>query len=331
MNIYEMMLREGEGTGGGAAPSTPATPSTPDAGAAPTSTPATPSEPSAPTESADDRPEGDETFEGLGLEELEITPSAEATAPATPEAAPAAPAAATEADPAAAPAEPPVDPNAPPAAPTPQEQAPADEVGASLPLAEPQTIAAAFEANAATMIDALSRDYALTEEEAIAFEANPVQALPRLAATVHHRVVTAAMRQMSQIIPAMVERLTEAKQRSSENQDKFYKAWPALKDPKYAKTVKQIAATYRQMNPLTTLDDMIRAVGPMAMHACGVPMTNGAPATPALPRGVSPNGLQPAGNGQTSPVFSPAVAAPTPSVPTPPEADEWSGLGQELD
>lgn len=132
----------------------------------------------------------------------------------------------------------------------------------------------------------------------------------RLVSQVYMDVVTAAMAQVTQHMPVLIDRVIEARRESTKREEAFYKAWPALA-PHRADVIR-IARTYRAQNPNVSAEQFIKEVGATAMVALRLGM-------PAAPTGAQTLAPQPA-------PFRPATtgrvsAGPTPKAPSNPFAD----------
>lgn len=322
--------------GGSAPPSAPAgssgtssTPSSAPSGAAPSATPAVSSPPvSSPPVARPEAPPAagvapstpdplepaDDIFAGFDTPDEDFLPEAAPVVEAAPTVQPEAPAA--PAAPAAA---------APEAQPPQQPAQPTGQQGQPSPLpshAEPAKIADTLLQNRGAIIDHLAAtQFSLSKEDAEALETDAVGFIPKIMARVFVEAQAAAMRQMQQVIPAMQERMSEATKRHEASVNKFYARWPEI-NRQNEPLVLRMARTYRQMNPNSTLDQMIEDLGPMVMIAAKIQPgvhTNGAapqvqPLVTPQPRRQPPSPFQPAGAG--------------PSGPSPvPAADPWAGLG----
>lgn len=99
----------------------------------------------------------------------------------------------------------------------------------------------------------------------------------RTAAQVYMDVVTAAMGQMTQHLPALIERVLNARTQSASMEGKFFEQWPQLKG--HRDVVLRLGSVYRRDHPRATVDDFIKEVGATAMVA----LRMGIPAAPATP------------------------------------------------
>ena len=87
----------------------------------------------------------------------------------------------------------------------------------------------------------------------------------RVASQVYMDVVTAAMGQMVQNLPALIHRVQEARQTSQSHEAKFFEAWPDLKD--HRDVVIRIGTAFRRANPTANLEQFVQEVGASAMIA----------------------------------------------------------------
>jgi len=263
----------------------------------------------------DDSGDGAEDFSALGadLDDIEIP---EVVVEATPPVVDAAPA------PSPAPQTPPVVEPKPPSEAGSQQQPPAAaepakpvEAEPTLP-SDPGPLARALQEKRAEVIDQLANThYKLTPEEVTALQTDAVAAVPKLFAKAHVDLVSTFMTHMANLVPKMIDTHIQLTKASSEAEDAFYKANPALDKAQHGSEVTRLANLYRQANPKASLDDMIRDVGTMAVTTLKI--------TPSAPTPPKPNGAKPA-------PFVPA--APGGGGPTqPPPDNPWDGLGRDFD
>lgn len=145
--------------------------------------------------------------------------------------------------------------------------------------------------------------YTLPDAEVEAFRVNPGEALSTLAAKLHYEIFMAMNQGLHMVMPQFVQQAMHQQTESAKMQDKFYGAWPRLKEavdknPAYAKTVVQSIKALRSLNPGMTIDDLIANAGMAAMITLKIPM-------------------DPPGSGPTPPPIAAAGATPpaAPSVP----------------
>jgi hypothetical protein len=133
----------------------------------------------------------------------------------------------------------------------------------------------------------------------------PETVIPKLAAQLHVNVVESVVNAVFANMPQVLRQITENQNANSEAERAFYSAWPSLKDPKHAAVVRSAVATYRQLNPTATRDEVIKAAGLQASISLRLPIppelfdspasaaTQPAPFVPAAPAapGVTPQPL----------------------------------------
>lgn len=306
----------------GAAPSSPsgASPS-PSPSPAPAASPAAPTAPSSPA--ANPTPLPEDPFAGFGAvaddddEPLGALPTppvpAEAGAPVDPKAKP--PEGQQPPPAAAAPAQP---------TPTPAHEQPGPQGTApQLPSpAEPLKISQALLADIDGLTEHLAQtqEFRLSEADIEAINTDVVTAVPKLLARTFVRAQASAMAQMDRVVPAMIDRYLKVDRARGESEAKFYSKWPALNKASHGKMVDRYAATYRQMNPTATMEQMIDDLGPVIMAAAKVQPVVAAPQ--------NGSGLPQTGARKTPPAppFQPAVggSAAPPATEAP---DPWGGYG----
>ena len=215
----------------------------------------------------------------------------------------------------------------PPVAPTaasgePAGQSPREQSPTPAPM-DPETLASALVAHEVQAIEHLAQNaFQFSPQEIEALETNVIDTLPKLMAKVMVKTQQAMFANMARLVPAMLQKHTQSAKSNEVAENQFFGAFPALKE-KHGELVKQLASTYRAANPSVPREQMIQAVGVMAMHMAGLPLT-------------APN-QQP--NGQTTPVGIPAPKAPqqSPWQPagaspalssTPEEGNPWDILGR---
>lgn len=264
--------------------------------------------------------QGSDLYSGLAdLDENAAEPSSNeepgtgVTAP--PEPAPAAPAI----TPSAAPVVPPPAPAAP--VPPSTETPPAPVVPpVETPPAAPATPPAAeqpidFAKHRAEFLPKLQELYTLTEEEATELRADPVAALPKMAARLHYEVQHAVSGWMMTVLPQAFEKMTTHNRMIQEQETAFYTAFPALKGkPEYDRVVVESLKAVRAVTPTLTPQEAITRAGIMASIQLGIPLPGTAPAAPVTPPPAAPaTGLpRPAGRGATGHVQVPvAPGGPT--------------------
>lgn len=322
-NLFNPILYEGENEGGSAPDSggggseggaTPA--ATPDSGSAPAASSAdggssTPPAGEAAPPSGDKRPQGQDDFDFLDrFEGDDLVPLEPPAAPAQ------------------AQAEPPAQPQAAPAEPAAPQQTPGGQVpqgaGAQAPGAspiptDPGELVDSIRQNAPALVEQLASNYVLSTEEAEALENDVVGTLPKLFARVHLNATVGALHNMKQLIPKMIRDAIQGDRTKRDNLDAFYKAWPQLDkaNPQHLEAISMLGGAYRRANPTASREQAIKAIGTLALHHLGLPLT---------PVGGGPNGRT-----VSQKPFVPAMGG-GPAAPTgAPEPDPFAGMGMEFD
>ena len=192
----------------------------------------------------------------------------------------------------------------------------------SLDPGDPMSLARALVEHETAAIEHTAQSlFTLTNEEVEALETDVVGTIPKLLAKVAVKVQQQQLAQLSRIVPMMIERHARVTQRHTQNEDKFYSAWPGLDRVKHGETVRKYGAVYRAMNPQATLDKMIADLGPMVMMAAGVqPPLPGQPQKPG-------NGAAPARPLHQPSAFVPAAGG-TSGMSGSPQQGMFDFLGQ---
>ncbi len=295
-----------------------AAPSASPASPSPSSSPASEPSPSAatPSPSADERPEGNQDFAGLGQDfddtiTLEVP---ETPAEATPFA--------TTTEPTPAPVPPVVkveepkpvvqaQPSQEPAAPAPSSP-PAEGTGGGL-------MEQLGQHRDAIIGELASSRFALSKAEEDALELDAVAAIPTVMARVYYESVTAALNHIQTKVPLLIDHFLKVQKAQTDAEGAFFGKFPALDRGKHMGDVAMFANLFRQANPQATPDELFSAVGAAVMAK------NGLTAAPPVP-GV--NGVV-AASPQPAP-FVPARAGASLRV-TPDDPNPFAGLGQDFD
>lgn len=256
--------------GGGSAPApvTPAPSSSPS-----TAAPAASS--TAPSTSGGSAP--DDAFDfGAFVDAHESGDDAAAVKPQTPTAAP------VVAAPAAAPVVPPVvAPVVVPAAVTPPPTEP--QVAQPVATAPPPASEAAnappqqvnWEEHRKTFLPKLQEMYKMSDQEIQDFQTNPGEAIPKLAAELHYKVMMALHSSMMEMMPHAIASETKRTEASTKYEKAFYDKFPQLKaavdkDQKAEDTINQAIKAFRVANPKASMDDLIKNVGLLSMLSLGI-------------------------------------------------------------
>lgn len=157
------------------------------------------------------------------------------------------------------------------------------------------------------MIDTLSKtNFALDDATVEAIEANPKEALPRLASNIYLTAVENSVAAIKEALPQIIEHHINTRTSNERNIGDFVKVWPGLKD--HIDKVAPIGVMYRQLNPTASVEDFIKNVGEMAHATLGIAKPGPAPLAapvshplrPHMPVAASapraPGGAAPVGN-----------------------------------
>jgi hypothetical protein len=312
------------GSGGAGAGGSGASATTPTSTPEPSQASSTPSSPSGAAPSSEASPTAPQPltdqFEGFGFEsdEDDFSPSPEvATAPAAPKEQQTQPPPAQTPDPATQ--APPQQPAAPTVQTGPQGQQPQFPTHA-----EPARIADALTSNIDDLVGHLAKspEFQLSEVEIEAINTDVTTAIPQLLAKAHVRAQASALRQMEQVIPAIMQRFMTAERARSKSEGAFYSRWPDLNPAAHGDLVNRFAATYRRMNPQASREQLIEEIGPMVMMAAKVAPSMMRPAN----GGVAPQNGAPARRQPPPSPFQPAVGGSA-APPAAASEDPWEGFG----
>lgn len=270
--------------------------SEPDEGEAVTAPPPAPAEPP-PSVPAAAEPPASATTTPTGVQEVQPPQS---QAPTPPMAQPQVQQPAPSQPPAATPQV--VTPPAPPqpVAPQPTVQAPPPQPAQQPPRLTQEEVIQRRQA----LIDDIAGRYAISEEDKAALAVEPEKVLPKIAGRLYVDVYEAVLQASLSQLPQLINGYTQVQRVAQQHEQAFYSKWPALQKPEYEPTIRQIAATYRQMNPQASADDMMNAVGVISMVQLGL---GTAPASAAPPAAAPPPAQVP--------VQQPPVVAQRPFTP----------------
>lgn len=138
--------------------------------------------------------------------------------------------------------------------------------------------------------------YALPPELAEQMDTEPSKVIPRLAATLHMQVLTAAVTKVANMIPGILAMERQRQTIVDSTEQKFYGQYQELADHKDA--VNQLARAFRQSNPTASFDEAAPIIAAMAKVQLGLvgsqptqpqvqPTQSVAPVTPTSVRGSS--------------------------------------------
>lgn len=159
-----------------------------------------------------------------------------------------------------------------------------------------RTLHTQLEKNRETVVTALSKSYAdtFTDADLEEFDTDRKVAFSKMASRLHVDIAQNVLGTVAHHMPTIVNGLIEAQRRHTMLEDRLYTAYPQLDRAQHSEIVKQIAVTFRQLNPQADAASTIRAVGAIALQQLGV--TQAAPA-PTQQQPVAPRSFQPAANG----------------------------------
>lgn len=170
------------------------------------------------------------------------------------------------------------------------------------------------------LIQALAQErFALTKEEAEAFDADAMSAIPQVAARIYYEAVTTTLNHINNLVPRLIENHLRAQKAHDEAENEFYSQFAALDRSKHAGDVRQFAAAFRGANPQIARQDLFAMIGAAVMAKYGL----------QAPPAKQPNGAQ-------------RVSQPLPFVPAPAgarggavtvskDSDPFSGLDMNFD
>ncbi|MEE8342357.1 MAG: hypothetical protein V3R51_01020 [Gammaproteobacteria bacterium] len=138
--------------------------------------------------------------------------------------------------------------------------------------------------------------YAWTEDQVRRLDEGDTTVIAEFGARVYTDAVTGAMAQMLSHLPEMIGNVLEARGQGEASEKQFYAANPHIDPDAHGETVKNMAASYRQMNPQATQEQAIQEIGAMVTVALRLPQ-DAAPVAPVPPTPPPVPAFQPAGAG----------------------------------
>ena len=209
----------------------------------------------------------------------------------------------------------------PPTEPTPAETPPVVEtpptppvIAEEMPAPAPESPVVDFEAQRRQWQEdrvkyeaELEKYFAFSEEDAEKLRDAPDEVIPKLAAKLYLDIYQTVTNGMYKVMPQVVTAVTEQKQAREALTKSFYGKWPDLNKPEYAKVIATVSATYANLKPQATTEEVLQEVGEMAMAALKLGVTPSVEIPPV----------------ETPPPFTPATpgGGATPPPATPPQAD----------
>lgn len=147
----------------------------------------------------------------------------------------------------------------------------------------------------------LEQQYVMDDETAQAFDDNPREVLPKIAAQLHYNAMMSSYNAMCAALPSIVGQVIEASKTADTAANQFYEAWPELKA--HEKVVRVAIRSYRQANPTAKLEQVIEKAGTLAMINAGLDPKR-TPEPEPTPVVAPPKPVAPAGGSPTPPATS---------------------------
>lgn len=142
-------------------------------------------------------------------------------------------------------------------------------------------------ANRKKIEDTLASRYVISEEDQADLMHDPQKVLSRLAAQVTLNAYEAAFQAIYSQLPALMGSFNQQIQAGRQAEEAFYSQWPNLRKPEYEATIREIAATYRQMFPRAAREEAMQQIGLIASAKLGV-LPTAPPPQPAVKRTYKP-------------------------------------------
>ena len=136
--------------------------------------------------------------------------------------------------------------------------------------------------------------YKLTDEMADQLSTDAGVAIPRLMAKVYVDATTAAVGHLVANFPQLLESALKGREKTSEDEQTFYDAWPQLNAAEHGAILNQYGVAYRQLHPQASAEDFIRDVGAQVMVAHKIPVDGGTPVEPIAAASPAPAPFTPA-------------------------------------
>lgn len=134
-------------------------------------------------------------------------------------------------------------------------------------------------------VGALEQVYQFAPEVAEELDTTPSKVLPKLAATLHMQVLTAAVTQVANMFPSLMEMHMDRTSHVKATEERFFTEYPALRE--HSPMVQRIAQAYRAINPNATYEQIAPEVAAMAMVQARIPAPT-PQADPVLTKPVTP-------------------------------------------
>lgn len=118
----------------------------------------------------------------------------------------------------------------------------------------------------------LTPQYQLTDEETASMLTEPELVLPKMAASVHARVIQNVLAQLPQILQQLVPQINQSVQKETDLKSKFFSVNDDLADAKYAKAISNAGRMFRSLNPNADVETASVQVGNMVRLSLGMPI-----------------------------------------------------------
>ena len=170
-------------------------------------------------------------------------------------------------------------------APQGQQQPPPPQAQPEQPAAPAPDVLTQLRENREALIDALAtQEFALSEDDLAALDADPGPLLQKKMAQVYLHAVTNTMEQFKQFaaqMPAMIQQTMAAMDANRSNEEKLFELFPALKGKVRNEDVMALRPRILAAEPNITQEQFLQKLGPVLLAFYGLPMTTPVPATPA--------------------------------------------------
>jgi len=185
---------------------------------------------------------------------------------------------------------------------TPEQQAFQKQQQDWLAAQQAQTEGAQRSARRQQALDSLAQSYTLDENTIQAYDTNPIEAIPMMAAHLHLRVLEQVIPAVLQMIPAQIAQHSQQRAASTNDEDGFHAAYPKLKE--FQPQVKQFAEVWRGLNPTVGYAESVKAIGDHMMVLLGLNESEVPPPPPPPP---TPAHVPAAGGAPRDPGQKPAA------------------------
>lgn len=118
--------------------------------------------------------------------------------------------------------------------------------------------------------ESLQSLYQLTEEESAAMLTEPETVLPKMAASLHVRIIRNVLSHLPQVLPPLIAQVSSVQQAEQQSRGTFFSVNDDLEDERYFPAIQQFGQLFRQMNPNASPEDAAFAVGNMVRQTFGM-------------------------------------------------------------